>query len=176
VTPLTLSRALGISEARARVWAVPLTEAMESHHIDTPRRQAAFLAQVGHESGRLKFTTELWGPTPAQKRYEGRADLGNTEPGDGFRFRGRGLLQVTGRANYAKASQRLCIDCVARPELLAEYKWAAMSAADFWHRNGLNAFADSGAFRDLTKKINGGLNGLSDRLALWATAKEALGA
>lgn len=176
MTPLVLATALGISEARARVWAGPLTETMDRYAITSPKRQAAFLAQVGHESGRLKYTTELWGPTAAQKRYEGRLDLGNTEPGDGFRFRGHGLIQVTGRANHRLVSERLGEDFVSHPEKLAEYRWAALSAGDFWDRMRLNPLADSGAFRDITRKINGGLNGLADRLALWALAKEALGA
>ncbi len=174
MTPEVLAAALGISLPRAKVWAGPLTETMDRYDIDTPERQAAFLAQIGHESGRLKYTTELWGPTPAQKRYEGRKDLGNTEPGDGFRYRGRGLLQVTGRANYQRASERLCQDFIGHPDLLAEYRWAALSAGDYWHRNRLNPIADSGDFVTLTRRINGGENGLDDRLALWAMAKRAL--
>lgn len=175
MTPEVLAVALGIPAGRARIWAAPLTAAMERFAIDTPKRQAAFLAQVGHESGRLKYTTELWGPTPAQKRYEGRADLGNDQPGDGFKFRGRGLLQTTGRANYRLVSQRLGEDFIAHPELLSSPNWAALSAGDYWAMRNLNPLADSGAFRELTKRINGGFNGLADRLALWELAKEALG-
>ena len=86
-------------------------------------------------------------------------DLGNTIKGDGFRYRGRGLLQTTGRANYRSLSRRLGVDFEAKPELLAEYKWAALSAADYWDSRKLNALADLGDFERITRKINGGLNG-----------------
>ena len=124
----------------------------------------------------MRYTTELWGPTPAQSRYEGRADLGNVVKGDGFRFRGRGLLQTTGRGNYRSLSRRLGVDFENQPELLAEYKFAALSAADYWDAHKLNALADSGDFVTLTKRINGGTNGMDDRLKLWAMCKQAIGA
>ncbi len=174
-----LAAALGIPDARATVWFPHLYAAMVAYQITSKGRQAAFLAQIGHESGRLRYTTEIWGPTPAQARYEGRVDLGNVQKGDGFRFRGRGLIQITGRANYAHASQRLGVDFVARPDGLAEYKWAALSAADYWGSRNLNALADIGtddAFVRITRKINGGVNGLPDRRKLWAMAKQAVGA
>lgn len=171
-----LAAALGISDQRAKAWFPHLYAAMVAYGITSPKRQAAFLAQIGHESGRLRYTSEIWGPTPAQARYEGRADLGNTQKGDGFRYRGRGLLQITGRANYRRVSQRLGVDFEANPELLAEYKWAAMSAADYWGAHGLNALADAGEFTKITRKINGGLNGQADRLKLWEMAKKAVGA
>jgi putative chitinase len=148
---------------------------MVRYEITARERQAAFLAQVGHESGRLRFTSEIWGPTPAQARYEGRADLGNNQKGDGFRYRGRGLLQTTGRANYRALSQRLGVDFEANPELLAEYKWAALSAADFWGMKGLNTLADYGQFEKITRRINGGLNGYADRCKLWEQCKKAVG-
>ena len=103
-------------------------------------------------------------------------DLGNTIKGDGFRYRGRGLLQTTGRANYRSLSRRLGVDFEASPELLAEYKWAALSAADYWDSRKLNALADAGDFERITRKINGGLNGQADRLKLWAMCKQAVGA
>jgi putative chitinase len=149
---------------------------MALYAIDSLKRQAAFLAQVGHESGRLIYVRELWGPTPAQEGYEGRADLGNTEPGDGFKFRGRGLIQVTGRANYATCGAALCLPLTDSPELLESPSNAAQSAAWFWNSRGLNAFADVMDFETITRRVNGGLNGWDDRVALWKMALAAFGA
>ena len=135
---------------------------------------------MGHESGRLVYVREIWGPTAAQLRYEGRRDLGNVEPGDGKRFLGRGLIQVTGRDNYKAATRALravesrAPDFEQDPVALEQPPWAALSAAWFWHSRGLNALADRGDFLGITKKINGGTNGLDDRLALWAAAKKVL--
>jgi putative chitinase len=148
---------------------------MALYAIDSPARQAAFLAQIGHESGGLIYVRELWGPTPSQEGYEGRADLGNTEPGDGFRYRGRGLIQVTGRANYATCGAALNLPLIDSPELLEQASNAAQSAAWFWNSHGLNDLADTGDFNTITRRINGGLNGLANRLALYATCKAALG-
>lgn len=150
--------------------------------INSPAQQAAFLAQIAHESGRLVYVRELWGPTPAQQRYEGRIDLGNTQPGDGFRYRGRGLIQITGRANYRAVRDGLrrllqldVPDFEAAPELLEMPRWAALSAAWFWSAKGCGPLADAGEFERLTRRINGGTNGLADRVALWGGAKAALG-
>lgn len=175
-----LSTCCGCALPRASNWLGVLTDAMQAYEIVTPARQAAFLAQVAHESGRLQYVRELWGPTAAQKGYEGRADLGNVKPGDGFRYRGRGLIQTTGRANHARVTQRLrarfpdCPDFEATPEALEAPKWAAMSAADFWDDKGLNEMADVGEFMRITRRINGGLNGYAERLSLWEGAKRAL--
>jgi putative chitinase len=176
VSPETLAAALGVPSARAQTWADPLSAAMALYAIDSLKRQAAFLAQVGHESGRLIYVRELWGPTPAQEGYEGRADLGNTEPGDGFKFRGRGLIQVTGRANYATCGAALCLPLTDSPELLESPSNAAQSAAWFWNSRGLNAFADVMDFETITRRVNGGLNGWDDRVALWKMALAAFGA
>lgn len=161
--------------ARADVFVLPLVAAMEAYAINTPGRAAAFLAQVGHESGQLRRLREIWGPTPAQRRYEGREDLGNTEPGDGKRFMGRGLIQITGRKNYLLCGFALDLDLLSRPELLEQPVAAAASAAWYWHCHRLNRFADAGDFVGLTRAINGGTNGLADRRALWARAKMMLG-
>lgn len=148
---------------------------MAKYGIDTPMAQAAFLANVGHESGNLKYTAELWGPTDAQKRYEGRKDLGNTQPGDGRRFLGRGLLQTTGRANYKALSDHLGIDFIENPEQLALPVESALSAGYFWHSHNLNEPANAGDFLRCVKVINGGTNGLAERNELYAAARKALG-
>ena len=105
MTPETLAKAMNIPLARAQKWATALTAAMEDGKINTRLRQATFLAQIGHESGALVYVKELGGPSYFAK-YDGRKDLGNTQPGDGAKFCGRGLIQVTGRANYAKCCQQ----------------------------------------------------------------------
>lgn len=171
----TLQACTGCTTSNAAMWLDPITSAMSMRGIDSPTRMAAFLAQVSHESGRLVYTSEIWGPTAAQLGYEGRADLGNTQLGDGSLFRGRGLIQITGRSNYNAVGAALCLDCINQPQMLAEPEWAAQSAAWWWTQHGCNDFADSGDFEGLTRRINGGLNGLADRLALWQSAKQALG-
>lgn len=176
MTPKLLNECVGCGSVRAKKFAAPLTAAMAEFAISTPRRQAAFLAQVGHESGRLTYVLELWGPTPTQARYEGRTDLGNTQPGDGFRYRGRGLVQVTGRANYEDVGAALGLPLVEQPELLELPDNAARSAAWFWREHGCNQFADAGQFERITRSINGGMNGQDDRLKLWERAKRALAA
>ena len=170
----TLIAIYACSLTRAQHFAPHLTAAMARYEIDTPLRQAHFLAQIGHESGRLQHTREIWGPTEAQKRYEGRKDLGNTVPGDGFKYRGRGLIQITGRANYAACGEALGLDLINQPELLEQPKNACLSAAWFWATNGLNTLADADKFEAITRRINGGLNGQADRLKLWSKATAVL--
>lgn len=169
-----LARCTGARIDRATEWLPYIQAAMAEFKISTPQRQAAFLAQIGHESGGLHWTTEIWGPTTAQARYEGRKDLGNTQPGDGFRFRGRGLIQTTGRANYLATGNALGVDLLAEPERLAEPALAARSAAWYWHQKGLNMLADVADFELITRRINGGLNGYAERVALYTTAREVL--
>ena len=160
----TLAAAMNIPLERARKWAPALSLSMEAGEINTRRRQAAFLAQIGHESGSLLYSKELGGPSYFAK-YDGRKDLGNTQPGDGACFAGRGLIQVTGRANYGKASQALFGDdrLLKNPELLEQPEWAAKSAVWYWTTRNLNALADADRFTDITRAINGGTNGLEDR-------------
>lgn len=185
----TLARCTGARIDRAQRFAEPLSAAMAEFGIDTPERQASFLANVGHESGGLHWVVELWGPTIAQQRYEGRRDIGNTQPGDGFRFRGRGLLQTTGRSNHAAVRDRLRArftgvpDFEREPDLLAEPQWACLSACDYWDMRDLNAWADRGDFDGVCDLINrgrktqivGDSNGWADRLALHKAARAALG-
>lgn len=174
MTPQTLAAAIGVNVARTQAWADPISAAMSLWAIDTDARQAAFLAQIGHESERLVCVKEIWGPTPAQIRYEGRVDLGNTQPGDGKRFLGRGLIQITGRANYKAVGEALGFDFIVQPDLLEQPSNAALSAAWFWNTHGCNELADVGDFRRITLRINGGMTGYVDRLALLALAKDAL--
>ena len=177
-----LAAAIGCQRSRAALFAGPLDVACARYAIDTPIRLAMFISQIGHETHSLQFVRELWGPTDAQLRYEGRADLGNTLPGDGFRFRGRGLIQTTGRANYRFVRDRLrkggyrCPDFEQEPELLEEPQWAALSACDYWEMRKCNEAADAGNFELVTRLINGGTNRLDDRLNRWARAKRVLGA
>jgi putative chitinase len=174
ITTAQLLRILPNAGAKAGVFAPALNTAMGRYQIVGRQRVAAFIAQVGHESGQLRWVRELWGPTSAQSRYEGRADLGNTLPGDGFRFRGRGLIQVTGRANYAECGEALGLDLISRPELLELPEWAAKSAAWFWSTRGLNTLADAGAFDKITRRINGGQNGAEERRELYDRARDVL--
>lgn len=132
---------------------------------------AAFLAQTAHESGGFLYLREIWGPTPVQARYEGRADLGNTQPGDGSRFRGRGLIQITGRANYTDCAHALNLPLLEQPELLEHPEDACRSAGWFWMTRGCDRIED---YEKLTRRINGGTNGLADRYAYLGRAKAAL--
>ena len=174
MTPADLANATGARIDRATTFQPIIDNAAPDFEINTQERMAAFLAQVGHESGGLHWLVELWGPTTAQHRYEGRQDLGNTQPGDGYRYRGRGLIQLTGRANYQAASEALATDFMDCPGQLGMPEHAVRSAMWFWQSHGLNELADTGQFERITKIINGGLNGYPERLGLWERAKEVL--
>ncbi len=179
-----LAAAIGCQRSRAALFSGPLDVACARYAIDTPIRMAMFLAQIGHETQSLRFVVEQWDTeqVPAQLEYENNDNLGNTLPGDGFRFRGRGLTQTTGRANYRHVRDRLrkggyrCPDFEQEPELLEEPQWAALSACDYWDMRKCNEAADAGNFEMVTRLVNGGLNGLDDRLNRWARAKRVLGA
>lgn len=173
MSAVTLAQLLAImplARARAAAFLAPLNAAMLEFGITTPARQASFLSQVGHESGQLRYVREL----ASGQAYEGRGDLGNTQRGDGVRFRGRGLLQVTGRTNYAACGKALGLDLLAQPELLEQTVNACRSAGWFWQTKGLNALADAGDQERVTRRINGGVNGLAERLALFAVAQRVL--
>lgn len=163
-----LQSIMPFARAQASRFLEPLNAAMSEFDINTPARQAAFLAQIGHESGQFRYVREL----ASGQAYEGRADLGNTQPGDGQRYKGRGLIQITGRANYTACMMALDINCVLEPELLEQPTNACRSAGWFWKTRGLNELADEGRFVLITKRINGGLNGIEDRQALYAQAKQ----
>lgn len=207
LTPELLAAAMGCTPARAQIWAGPLNEACAAYGIAVPHRLAAFIPQIGHESGSLQFVRELWGPTPQQLRYERdpaspwpSSDLqarqpafernrlayrlGNTEPGDGRRYSGRGPIQNTGRYNARRLTQRLRArlgpdvpDFEANPEFLEQPRWGAMAAADYWDDRRLNELADMGtdaAYEQITRAINGGVTGHEDRVKRWEKAKAVL--
>lgn len=139
--------------------------------ITTSLRMAHYLAQVAHESAELKYTKEL----ASGAEYEGRKDLGNTSRGDGVKYKGRGLIQLTGKANY-KAYKEYCgFDVVAKPELLEQPLGATRSSMWYWQTHGLNALADKDDMKAVTRRINGGYNGLADREKYLMRAKKALG-
>lgn len=164
---------------KAGVFAPVLNAAMGRFGIVTPARQAAFIAQIGHESGQFRYVRELGNNQYLAKYDTGTlaARLGNTPEadGDGQKYRGRGLIQVTGRANYRACGEALGLDLVNHPELLELPQHAAASAAWFWQSRGLNTLADRGDFVGITRKINGGTNGLADRQTLWERARKVLG-
>ncbi len=174
ITQQQLLQILPNAHTQAGVFVSALNTAMQHYQIVGLKRAAAFIAQIGHESGQLRYVREIWGPSAAQRGYEGREDLGNTVPGDGRKYCGRGLIQITGRANYAKCGEALGLDLISHPELLELPQHAAMSAAWFWKQKGLNDLADRDEFNTITRRINGGLNGLQDRLEIWKRAREVL--
>ena len=148
----------------------PLNTYLEKYGIATPARAAAFLAQIMHESGEFHYLTEL----ASGDAYEGRRDLGNVNPGDGVRYKGRGLIQITGRANYAACGEALGQDLINHPERLATPDLATASACWFWSIRHLNDYADDGDFETITRRINGGLNGQDDRIMYLKRATDAL--
>jgi len=204
-----LLRAMFPQLGSALAWAEVLVPHMLARGIDTPVRVAAFLAQVGHESGRFTQLVEslnyaadrlvavfgrdrisaeqaaAHGRTAKQVAQQkaianivyggawGRTNLGNTEPGDGFAFRGRGLIQLTGRANYARCAAAFGMSVNDLPAYLQTIEGAARAACWFWEDKGCNALADSGDFQALTRRINGGLKGLTEREDLYAAARLA---
>ncbi|KRP60301.1 glycoside hydrolase family 19 protein [Pseudomonas trivialis] len=174
ITEQQLLQILPNAGRNAGVFVPALNTAMNHYGIVGASRGAAFIAQIGHESGQLRWVREIWGPTAQQLTYEGRADLGNTEKGDGSKYRGRGLIQVTGRANYNACGEALGLDLINKPELLELPQHAAMSAAWFWSTRGLNTLADQGEFVKITRRINEGVNGLADRQALYEKALKVL--
>jgi putative chitinase len=173
-----LRAAMPSSGKRAEIFLAPLNAAMEEFEINTPARQAAFLAQIAHESGSLRYVRELAsGAAYDTGRLAER--LGNTpeDDGDGERYRGRGLIQITGTANYSACSAALYGNSqhlLDHPELLELPDAACRSAAWFWWSRSLNDLADVGEFLKITKRINGGTNGLEDRIAHWERAKKVL--
>lgn len=213
MTPALIARCTGARLDRAERCTSALLQAMDLYTINTKTRKAMFLANIGHETGGLKYLTELWGPTPQQRRYERdfaqswpvsieqsklpqfaanrlAYGLGNTEPGDGERCKGHGMLQTTGRYNHAITRDRLrkrfpdmdVPDFEAEPEKLAEPQWAALGAGEYIALKDCNRFADSGDFDGYCDTINkgrktlpvGDTNGYAERLHLFTIAMQVL--
>ena len=188
--------ALGISES----WQKSLADTFAKYGINTSQRQACFIGQCMHESNGFRVleenlhysanalmrtwpsrfpdedTAEKYANNPekiANKVYGGR--MGNVEDDDGWKYHGRGLIQLTGKDNYANCGSGMGVDFLSNPDLLATVEYACLSAGWFWNKKGLNDLADTGDYETMTKRINGGLIGLDDRKAKIAKAKEILG-
>ena len=158
--------------AKIDLYYDPLVAGMKKHDITSNLRMAHFIAQIGHETASFLFAEEI----ADGSAYEGRVDLGNTQKGDGKRFKGRGLIQLTGRANYAAYSKDSGVDYVAKPELVASDPFVAVDVACwFWNTHGINKLADEDDVKAVTKRINGGFNGLDDRIEYLIRAKAVLG-
>ncbi|UVK85017.1 chitinase [Pseudomonas sichuanensis] len=170
VAPKLWAVMINASGARIDAFTQPMLDVFGRYAIDTPLRIAHFLAQIAHESGCLRYTEEL----ASGSAYDGRKDLGNLQPGDGPRFKGRGLIQLTGRANYRQYGQYCKRDFEAKddPTLVSTDPALAVDVAGwFWMTRKLNDWADQDNLREITRRINGGFNGLDDRAAYLARAK-----
>lgn len=203
ITEQQLLRILPNAGRQAGVFVPALNAAMNRYAIVSPLRIAAFIAQVGHESGQLARLVENlnYGAEGLMKTWSSRFDLvrataaarkpeqianivyagrmGNSAPGDGWKYRGRGLIQVTGKNNYAACGDALSADLIGNPELLEQPQYAALSAAWYWSANGLNTLADAGDIQNIGSLINTGSkgrvpNGAADRLALYQAAVKVL--
>lgn len=196
ITAQQLADALGIPLGRANAWFVPINDAMFKFDVNTPKRVAAFLAQIGHESvllthveenlnysadGLLKYFHNHFTAAEAQtyahkpaaianRAYASRYGNGDEFSGDGYKYRGRGLIQITFRGNYKAAGDALGVNYVDCPDLLTHPADAALSAAWYWESHGCNELADAGNTTAITIKINGGTNGLDQRQALYLRA------
>jgi putative chitinase len=183
---------LGVNQAMADKYYKPLVDSMVSGNINTPERIKYFIPQLLHESGNFRYNKEL----ASGKDYEGRKDLGNTQKGDGVRYKGRGLIQITGRYNYGRLSKDLGVDFINKPELLETPEYATKSAVWYWNSRKISDIADKpDSFKQtiyrtnkdktksvvradankldwVTYKINGGFNGLADRLAKFSKIKD----
>lgn len=180
ITSQQLLQILPNAGKQAGVFASALNLAMDRYQINTPLRIAAFIAQVGHESGQFRYVRELGGDQYLSKYDTGTLAkrLGNTPEadGDGQKYRGRGLIQITGHTNYLACSKALFGDdrLLRTPELLEQAEWACKSAAWFWNSRNLNALADAGDMRGITRRINGGYNGLEERVEFYERGLEVL--
>ena len=200
ITQSQLREVMGCSGTVAITWCNPINAVIERFKLDTRARAAAFLAQVGHESGRLtrlvenlnysaeglvatwpkRFDTKLAAQVARKPEqianivYADRLGNGSQASGDGWKYRGRGLIQITGKSNYRDCGAVLGLELLSNPSLLEIPTNAAMSAGWFWSTSGLNALADAGQFETMTRRINGGLNGLADRKVLLARAMRVL--
>ena len=172
LTPELLRKIAGapINKTLAESVCQWLPDMMVDYGINTKLRAAHFLAQLSHESDHFRTVTEY----ASGNEYEGRRDLGNVYRGDGRRYKGRGLIQLTGRYNYRKYGKKMGLDLENDPQLLEQPKYACLSAVLFWVNNGLNELADNDDIYRITRRINGGTNGLREREAALHRAKSAL--
>jgi putative chitinase len=201
LTAQIVAASCGSTVLRAAQWVAPLQSACDRYHIDTPLRVAAFLSQVGVESARLTSVVEnvnysangLLTTFPkyfnavqaaqyehqpqriANRVYANRYGNGNEASGDGFRFRGRSLICVTFKDNYASCGKAIALPLDSHPELLEQPCNAALAAGWFWDSRDLNKLADGGNFSGVCRGVNGALTGYSERLALYSAGKKALG-
>ena len=196
-----LAQILKMKPAKAGEWIDAINETFEKFDISSPERQACFLGQCAHESGGFTALSEnlnysaaslcrVWPkrfPTMndgqnyeknpqkiANKVYASRMGNGDEESGEGYAYRGRGLIQLTGKSNYQACGEALGVDLVENPDLVATPQYAALSAGWFWNKNKLNAYADKNDMEGLTKKINGGTHGIEDRVARTQAAIDVL--
>ena len=160
--------ALGDKESRALLSKEAQSQGIKGKEL------AAFLAQCSHESGGFRYLSEIWGPSSAQVRYEGRRDLGNTQKGDGYRYRGRGYIGLTGRANYREAGAKLGLPLEQKPELVENPEIAAKTAVLFWKTYVQPKVSNWDDVRTITRIINGGYNGLDDRMMRFAAFKQSM--
>ena len=198
ITAQQLLKILPNASQVAGVFVPVLNTAMSQYQIVGAKRVAAFIAQIGHESGHLTCLVENlnYSADALRKTWPNRFDaglasvtarkpelianiaygnrMGNTGPGEGWKYRGRGLIQITGRAHYMLCGEALALDLINHPEVLEKPQHACMSAAWYWAINGLNTLADAGQFDKITQRINGGQNGAADRQALYARALKVL--
>jgi len=162
--------AIGVQPARISTYLLPLNDAMREYGITTGERPAMFVAQIAHESGLFRYVAELWGPTPQQRRYDdGGAlsiSLGNPS-GEGEKWKGHGLIQITGYTNHLIEAQTFKIPISDIAAWLQTPEGACRSAAHYWAAHGCNEAADQFDFVGVTKRINGGLNGLTERTQLY---------
>lgn len=163
-----------IPAERLPAFPTALSTALPAGGIDSPLRICHFLAQIAHESGGFQYWFEL-GNTAYFQKYEGRHDLGNIVSGDGYRFRGRGLIQLTGRSNYASYGAKLSLDLIGNPDLASTTEVAVELAVSFWNSHGLSAYADKDDIQTITHRINGGLTGLADRQLYLTKLKSLFG-
>ena len=172
ITPEMLREIAGTSTSKKVVDGLVeyLPEVMKKYEINTKLRIAHFLAQLAHESAHFRTLEEY----ASGQAYEGRADLGNVRRGDGHRYKGRGAIQLTGRYNYRKMGDILGIDLENNPELAATPKVSAYVAGEFWTSKNLNELADADNLKRITRKINGGYNGLQDRKEKLQVAKSVM--
>jgi len=180
ITEEQLRQVMPLAGTRAAAYVGPINSTIAYYGIHTPQRVSAFLAQIGHESGQLRYGKELGTDAYLAKYDTGplAKRLGNTPEadGDGQKYRGRGLIQITGHDNYLACSKALFSDqrLLDKPELLEQPQWAAMSAGWYWSTRRINELADAGDFEGVTRKVNGGLNGLAERRALYDRALKVL--